>query len=348
MSISRYYVYPFGTDADDLTAIPDNAALDGSVSYQDGWTPPYEYNLLTNPAALPIPRGQMNQLFYDITLNIKEYQDYGTPQWVVGNTVEYPIYARVYYGGLVYENQVADNTITPGVDSTWLIVSGASFSNINIQIISSTGTYTPTTGMVGCIVELLGPGGGGAGATSTASNHGIGGPGGAGAYVKQSYTAEEIGANAALVLPAGGTGGAAGVNGTAGSNATFTPSGAGAVLTAGGGLGGIALNTQPIANNISVAGGVGGTASGGQVNVDGGHGAYTGSVGGGSFTIIGQGGEPEAFGHGSASLITNSTNPGLSPVGKGGGGGGSYTLNAANQSGVQGGSAYCVVTEFLS
>lgn len=126
MAISRYFPYAFGVSADDLTAIPDNAAIDGSVSYQDGWTQPYELNLLTNPAALPIPRGQMNQLFYDITLNIKEYQEYGTPQWVTGNTVQYPIYARVYYSGVVYENQVANNTVTPGTDDTWLVISGGS------------------------------------------------------------------------------------------------------------------------------------------------------------------------------------------------------------------------------
>lgn len=120
----HYYVYPFGINADDLTAIPDNAAVDGSVSYYAGWTDPYEYDLLTNPAALPIPRGQMNQLFFDITLNIQEYQQYGTPQWVAGNTVLYPIYARVYYNNLVYENQVSNNTATPGADATWNVVSG--------------------------------------------------------------------------------------------------------------------------------------------------------------------------------------------------------------------------------
>jgi microcystin-dependent protein len=123
-STPHYYIYPFGLNADDLASIPDNAAVDGSVSYYAGWTDPYEYNLVTNPAALPIPRGQMNQLLFDITLNIQEYQQYGAPQWVVGNTVEYPIYARVYYNNLVYENQVANNTATPGSDATWNIVSG--------------------------------------------------------------------------------------------------------------------------------------------------------------------------------------------------------------------------------
>ena len=58
-----YYIYPFGTSADDLTSIPNTPPTDGSVNYQTGWTDAYELDLLTNPAALPIPRGQMNQLF---------------------------------------------------------------------------------------------------------------------------------------------------------------------------------------------------------------------------------------------------------------------------------------------
>lgn len=120
-----YYVYPFGENADDLTAIPTTAAMDGSVSYFAGWTDPYEYNLLTNPAALPIPRGQMNQLFYDITNNLQQYQQYGTPIWVTGNTVSYPIFARVYYSGIVYESQIASNTNTPGTDATWFAISGS-------------------------------------------------------------------------------------------------------------------------------------------------------------------------------------------------------------------------------
>src|SRR5690606_17695210 len=142
--MTHYYVFPFGENADDLTAIPDNTALDGSVSYNQGWTPPYEYNLDTNPAALPIPRGQMNQLFYDITLNIQQYQQYGVPYWVTGNTVEYPIYSRVYYNNLVYENQVVDNTATPGDDDTWNVISGSNASLPIGSIIDYAGVEAPS------------------------------------------------------------------------------------------------------------------------------------------------------------------------------------------------------------
>jgi len=146
--MTYYYVYPFGQSADDLTAIPTQIAGDGSVSYFQGWTDPYEYNLLSNPAALPIPRGQMNQLFLDITLNIQEYQQYGTPQFVLssqnlGSPLPYPIYARVYYSGQVYENQVAGNTVTPGTDNSWLLISGSSNGTRTGTIIDYAGITAP-------------------------------------------------------------------------------------------------------------------------------------------------------------------------------------------------------------
>lgn len=129
MAATLYYIFPFGQSADDLTTIPQSPAVGGGVSYHNGWTALYEEDLNTDPTAKPIPRGQTNQLFYDITNNIQEYQQYGSPNWITaldngGSSFEYPIYARVYYLGVVYENQVAANTATPGADTTWLQISG--------------------------------------------------------------------------------------------------------------------------------------------------------------------------------------------------------------------------------
>lgn len=144
-----YYIYPFGQNADDLTAIPMPVAGDGSVSYYAGWTDPYEYDLLTNPAALPIPRGQTNQLFYDITNNIQQYQQYGVPFWITssdngGTSFPYPKYALAMYGGIVYENQVASNTATPGTDSTWLQLSGNAQGVPVGTVIDYAGAVAPT------------------------------------------------------------------------------------------------------------------------------------------------------------------------------------------------------------
>lgn len=150
-----YYIYPFGEFADDLTAIPSNVAGDGSVSYHDGWTDPYEYDLNTNPAALPVPRGQMNQLFFDITNNIQEYQQYGSPNWITaldngGVSFPYPQYARVYYSGQVYENLVASNTATPGADDTWLKLSGNAQGIQPGMLVDSASYATPSGGYLYC------------------------------------------------------------------------------------------------------------------------------------------------------------------------------------------------------
>jgi len=144
MTTPLYYTYPFGQNADDLTSIPMSPAGDGSVSYYYGWTDPYEYDLLTNPSALPIPRGQMNQLFFDITNNLQEYQQYGSPQWVTGNTVAYPQYARVYFGGKVYENQVAANTVTPGTDASWVVISASANAILPGVVIDWAGPVAPS------------------------------------------------------------------------------------------------------------------------------------------------------------------------------------------------------------
>ena len=145
-----YYYYPFGENADDLPApIPVETDPSGAVSYYQGWTPPYEANLLTDPAALPIPRDQMNQLFYDITFNLQQYQQYGTPNFITtsdnqGTPFPYPIYARVYYLGEVWENQEAANTTLPGVDESWSKISG-SFTGVRPgTIIDFAGVVTPT------------------------------------------------------------------------------------------------------------------------------------------------------------------------------------------------------------
>lgn len=143
-----YYTYAFGQNADDIPiTIPQTAAIDGSISYYAGFTDPYEYNLLTNPAALPVTRPIFNQLLYDVTNNIQEYQNYGTPQWVSGAAYSgspgYPIYARVYYSNVVYESQIDLNTNTPGADATWLPISGASDGIQSGMVIDWAGPVAP-------------------------------------------------------------------------------------------------------------------------------------------------------------------------------------------------------------
>lgn len=124
-----YFEFPFATSGDGAP-IPNTSQVDGSISYPIGYGPDYELNLLTNPAAQPIGRLTMNQLFFEITSQLQLYSQYGTPLFITsaqngGSPFPYPINARVYYtDNNVYENQVPGNTVLPGVDDSWLKVSG--------------------------------------------------------------------------------------------------------------------------------------------------------------------------------------------------------------------------------
>jgi microcystin-dependent protein len=149
-----YFYNPFGISADDLTSIPVTGVLNGPVSYEYGYGPYYELNLLTDPLALPIGRGTMNQLFFDITTLLQQYSQYGVPLFITtsqnqGTPFPYPIYARTYHGGIVYENQVASNTATPGTDNTWLVISGDSTGVLTGTILDFAGATVPA-GYLAC------------------------------------------------------------------------------------------------------------------------------------------------------------------------------------------------------
>ena len=155
--MARFFVNPFGVDGD-RTAVPTSGSITGSMSYEFGFTPNYQLDLANDPAALPVPRGQTNQVYYDITDALKQYQTTGTPDWItsvdnLGSPYAYDIYARVRYdagGGMeVYENLVDGNTQTPGSDASWMIISGNAAGVPTGTVIDFAG-ITPPTGYLNC------------------------------------------------------------------------------------------------------------------------------------------------------------------------------------------------------
>jgi len=217
-------------------------------------------------------------------------------------------------------------------------------NKINTQVFTvGSGTYTPTAGMVYCIIECVGPGGGGGGAadsTGTAS----GGGGGGGAYSRKFATAATVGASQSYLVGAGGAGGAAGNNnGSNGSAVTFL----GAICTAGVGIGafGAAANSPAGAGGGGAAGtgdfsspGCGGGGGPGGVlnstNLDQGRG------GAGPF-----GGQPQGQIVGLASGGVAGANGGN--YGAGGNGGGSSNSGGAHAGG-NGADGVIIITEFIS
>lgn len=133
--MATYFVFPFAT-AGDKTAIPD-PTTGTAVSYQSGFTSAYSLPS-SNPSSLPVPRTQFNQLMFDVTSALQQYQAYGVYPFITaamndGSTFVYDIYARCRYddgsgaGPLLYESLVTNNSQTPGVTaSQWRIISAPS------------------------------------------------------------------------------------------------------------------------------------------------------------------------------------------------------------------------------
>jgi hypothetical protein len=210
------------------------------------------------------------------------------------------------------------------------------------QVFSSTGTYTPTAGMIYCDIIAIGGGGGGGGAGSTsATQYSWGDGAGAGEYAVGTFSAATLGASQAVTIGAlGSAGSSAGGAGGNGGNTSV-----GALISANGGTGGQsnASTTTPGTGGIA-AGGTGGT--GGDYRTPGAPGFYgiaypTGLTailngGMGASSLLGAGG---IAGHNAA---------GSAGLGSGSGGGGAS--QAASQAGAAGGSGtkgIVIVTEYV-
>lgn len=230
-------------------------------------------------------------------------------------------------------------TATTGSPPSW--AANAAFTSINVQVFTSTGTYTPTSGMKYCIIECVGGGGGGGATTATgAATVSTGGGGGSGGYSRKFASAATIGVSQAVTIGAAGTAGAtSGGNGGAGGTTSL-----GAICNAGGGNGGAGSGAVAFA----ISGGGGGATSGtGDVVAAGycgglGIGNGTGGLGGSGF------GASSAFGGGATGIYGTGAGAGNVGVNYGAGGSGGQTgNNGAAVAGGAGSKGVVVVTEYI-
>jgi hypothetical protein len=231
-----------------------------------------------------------------------------------------------------------------------------SWPTFNRQIVTATGTYTPTASAISFFVRCQAPGGGGGGADTDATTDLGGGGGGGGQYAEIHYTAAEMGANAAVTIGAvGAASDGSGGNGGAGGDTIFNPAGTGGSLTVDGGAGGEGTGNTQGTEYCDYGGGAGGSAaSGGDFEVDGGAGdplicSEQGTTDK-NVTHSGRGGDA-VLGHGGAGLSTpdfafvdTAGNTGQS---YGGGGGGALDDDATGSAGGAGGPSICIIDELI-
>lgn len=215
--------------------------------------------------------------------------------------------------------------------------------SVKKQIFTASGTYTPSAGMLYCIIECVGGGGGGGGAVG-AGNWAIGGGGGGGGgYSRKIASAATIGASQTVTIGAAGSAGSPSVNGGAGGTTSV-----GTLCVANGGGGGTYANN---AVQIGSPGG-GGAAGTGDLAVPGMPGACGSFIGVASATLLAVGGfgGSSLFGAGGYDpcALGGSAN-GISGGGFGAGASGAATnVGGLNPSGAAGSSGVVFITEFCS
>lgn len=208
------------------------------------------------------------------------------------------------------------------------------------QVFTSSGTYTPTTGMLFCIIECVGSGGGGGGVTGNSTLIQNAGGGGSGSYSRLVATAATIGASQTVTVGNAGTGGAAGSNnGAAGSDVSV-----GTLCIGKGGSGGLHTVSGTLPN-----GGAGGVAGTGDITVPGEKGGMGLAITSTSAWAYGGKGGDSYFGFGGqiSAYALASTTAGQAGTGYGAGGGGGFTQAvAANAAGGDGSKGIVFITEF--
>jgi len=252
----------------------------------------------------PLVGGKVFNYVVGTTTPLTTYQDSGL---TVPNTNPVILDARgqcSMYGNGNYRQILQDSTGVQIWDQVILdaaaniVIPAKANSILNVQVFTTNGTYTPTTGMKNCYVKYCGGGGGSGVVTNTsASQVSAAGGGASGSYGEAWLTALQIGANKAITVGAGGTAGTGSSNGGNGGVSSM-----GVLLIAPGGGGsplGPAIST---AAAFIISGGIpGGVVTGGNVISGNGTGGspglcmLTASIGGsGGSTPIGIGGQTGA------------------------------------------------------
>jgi hypothetical protein len=209
---------------------------------------------------------------------------------------------------------------------------------VAVQKFTSSGTYTPSAGLLYATIECVGGGGSGGSVTAVAANFTTGSGGAGGTYSKKTVSAATVGASQVVTV---GAGGAAPATGDNSGNAGGTTS-VGALCTAPGGGGGPFAHAGVGVNG----GGIPGAAGTGDLSVPGSAGG--GGLGAGSAIglFCGFGGSSH-FGGITAVPAVNS-NGGTGQNYGAGGSGAQDSTGTTNRAGGAGGIGVVIITEYLN
>lgn len=245
--------------------------------------------------------------------------------------------AVTFSGAFTFAGTLTGNTNVTFPTSGTLATTSANVDSTVIQTFSTTGTYTPTTGMVYCTITVTAAGGGGG-----SSVGGLGGSAGAGGGAGETrvgvFDAATIGVSQGVTIGAGGLAGtAAGAGGTGGASSV------GALISCVGGSGGAAMGSVS-GNGICSIGGIGGTGGAGGTVVYPGNAGLNGVAAGSSTLATSGGGAGSYYNGGTVSVVAGSVGTTATTPGAGGAGG---AAAGASRDGGAGAPGYVTVVEFI-
>ena len=196
---------------------------------------------------------------------------------------------------------------TPKIEAS-NIASGAvpSTGFTSVQVFTAASTWTRPTDITKVMVEVQGGGGGGSRATANPSVNG----GSAGGYAKKLVDVSSVTKSVIAVGSGGGGRASTSGAGTDGGDSSWTDTAHGGSSTITG--------VKGVGGYVSYGQTVGGLGTGGDINIQGGHGINS---------VPSRAGDSQ-FGHGGVNGWTGETVPGAG-IGYGSGGGGGYSLNGA-------------------
>jgi hypothetical protein len=254
-----------------------------------------------------------NQIWYDTATDLLKMRNEANSGWITLGTVDQTnnVFNPNFLPATQAEAEAGTNNVkgvTPLRVAQAIAALASAGTTVNIQVFTATGTYTPTAGYKWGIAFVTGGGGGTRGIGTTDDARGGAGGGGTAIGLLNLTTLGSVTAT----VGAGGTAGAG--SGTNGANGTSAGASTLSTLTGGAGFS---------VTGASSGGEVGGSATGGILNISGGYGGssfihpgtpmYSYGCGGASF-YGGTGGNSSAisFGAGGGGRATTGTTAGTS------------------------------------
>jgi len=270
-------------------------------------------------------------------------------------------YVPVQYNTIIGGSSGSIQNIAPSSTSGYVLATNGAAANcsfqeipvgfaINVQIFTSSGTYTPSTGLLYADIFAVGGGGGGAGcAAGAAATVGTAGGGSCGTTGRLIASAASIGVSQVVTIPAGGAGGSAGQNnGSSGGTTSL-----GSLLVANGGQPGLAIAVgASVYRNSGSGTAISGTGDIQFSNRSGNAGTALYLSSGVQYAIAGAASGGTIFG-GAPMQVGTATNgvslAGIAGLNPGSGGGGACSAsNGSAQAGGTGSSGLIIITEYLA